>query len=77
MSFPVRERGLKLYTDLERHEQTCVVPRAGTWIETYPFVVKQIIEILSFPVRERGLKLAVVTAPCTDLESFPVRERGL
>ena len=33
-SFPVRERGLKLYNHCDRDNCHIVVPRAGTWIET-------------------------------------------
>ena len=34
LSFPVRERGLKLCRSLCTIYTACVVPRAGTWIET-------------------------------------------
>ena len=55
MSFPVRERGLKLKLVYVNRMLKFVVPRAGTWIETIRPIAGA-SAYWSFPVRERGLK---------------------
>ena len=63
MSFPTRERGLKLAKYTDELPDTDVVPHAGTWIEIFsPIACAS--ALWSFPTRERGLKLSsVVSAP--------------
>ena len=57
VSFPLRERGLKLDYLCQDKIQTLVVPLAGTWIETFPGGDGG-SKGRSFPLRERGLKLS-------------------
>ena len=75
-SFPLRERGLKPQLVLGVNSLSCVVPLAGTWIETFiqsaPFV-----GAASFPLRERGLKRTYDGRIKGNNMSFPLRERGL
>ena len=59
MSFPVRERGLKLLKTGPAGPHTPVVPRAGTWIETTHSNSFPYNSTWSFPVRERGLKHSI------------------
>ena len=57
MSFPLRERGLKLSERVMSFPTIFVVPLAGTWIETFGTMHSPRIIGTSFPLRERGLKL--------------------
>ncbi len=51
----MRERGLKQKIMNGKPFTLIVVPRAGTWIETYDNEIYITFD-KSFPVRERGLK---------------------
>ena len=77
MSFPTRERGLKLVAPLTLIAPFSVVPHAGTWIEIFDNFVK----VACFKVVphagtwiEIGLSYDLHSST---LASFPTRERGL
>ena len=76
MSFPTRERGLKLNEAEAFVLSYTVVPHARTWIEIIA-LSKLLIFFASFPTRERGLKFCSRSLPRTGHTSFPTRERGL
>ena len=57
LSFPSRERGLKLRIQNQTLRTIIVVPFAGTWIETLNIMLA-LHPFRSFPSRERGLKPA-------------------
>ena len=61
MSFPLRERGLKLLSKQVIMGWLEVVPLAGTWIETSYRTDLAASLIPSFPLRERGLKRLLVS----------------
>ena len=55
LSLPMRERGLKLYSEEGRRHLLYVAPHAGAWIEIV-FGGWRVQTWLSLPMRERGLK---------------------
>ena len=73
----MRERGLKLLMHLrKRKNPILVVPRAGTWIETYHHLIRK---CLTFVVPRAGtwIETCIIKFFCRSFLSFPVRERGL
>ena len=77
MSFPTRERGLKLFRTSLAQCPVIVVPHAGTWIEIWHDLLTNYDKPV---VPHAGTWIEIMINPQTvdtDTWSFPTRERGL
>ena len=76
LSFPLRERGLKLGWHISDEQVAKVVPLAGTWIET-AFPDEEYQQKRVVPLAGTWIETSDSTSGIPATLSFPLRERGL